>query len=297
MIICYIDESGTPNIPGNTSHYVLAGLAIAIDKWKYCEKKVNEIKKKYHLEGAEIHTGWILRLYLEQSRIGNFEKLDTATRRYEVEKYRKAELLRLQSNPTKQKQYHRTKKNYKQTESYIHLTFDERRQFATEIAKMIGSWSFSRLFAEGIDKIYFNPTAASSSIDEQAFEQVVSRFEQYLKIYSKTTGEKKFGLLVHDNNPTVCKKHTQMMKSFHRVGTLWTSIRNLIETPLFVDSQLTSMVQLADLCCYSIRRYLEKNEDFLFKEIFKRADSKGSRIVGVRHFSDNTCRCDICQSH
>ncbi len=28
MFLCYIDESGTSNIPGNTSHFILAGLAI-----------------------------------------------------------------------------------------------------------------------------------------------------------------------------------------------------------------------------------------------------------------------------
>jgi hypothetical protein len=30
MYLCYIDESGTPQIPGNTSHFILAGLAIPI---------------------------------------------------------------------------------------------------------------------------------------------------------------------------------------------------------------------------------------------------------------------------
>ena len=29
---------------------------------------------------------------------------------------------------------------------------------------------------------------------------------------------------------------------------------------MFVDSQMTSMVQLADLCAYAIRRYLENPE-------------------------------------
>ncbi|MBU1627456.1 DUF3800 domain-containing protein, partial [bacterium] len=45
MIICYIDESGTPDIPGNTSHFVLCGLSIPISKWKDCESKICQIKK------------------------------------------------------------------------------------------------------------------------------------------------------------------------------------------------------------------------------------------------------------
>ena len=34
MYLCYIDESGTSVVPGNTSHFVLAGLSIPIVQWK-----------------------------------------------------------------------------------------------------------------------------------------------------------------------------------------------------------------------------------------------------------------------
>lgn len=296
MKFCYIDESGTPEVPGNTSHYVLAGLTIPVDKWKFCEMEVNKIKKKYQLDNAEIHAGWLLWPITEQGKIKDFDKLDSKTRIYEVQKYRTSELLRLQTSPTPQKtkQYHRTKKNYRLTKEYIHLTLKERRQFVFEIAKMIGGWSFCRLFAESIDKIHFNPAIAKSSIDEQAFEQLVSRFEQYLKFQKPV----ECGLIIHDNNDTVKKKHTDLMKKFHQTGTFWTTIHNIIETPLFVDSQLTSMIQLADVCSYSIRRYLEKGETDLFNEVFKVADKlKSGKVVGIRHFTAHTCTCIICKAH
>lgn len=296
MIFCYIDESGTPESSGNTSHYVLAGLSIPIDKWSSCDAQVQKIKISYGLEHAEIHTGWLLRQYREQHNIQNFTRLNYTNRRREVEQIRRAELIRLQQSPQTSRHYHKTKKTYKQTSDYIHLTFDERKKFVIEIAKLIRSWSFCRLFAECIDKIHFDPTRTKLSIDEQAFEQLVSRFEQYLKIYSKTIGEKQFGLLIHDNNDTVCKRHTRLMKQFHKTGTLWTTVKNIIETPLFVDSKLTSMIQLADVCAYALRRYLEKSEDYLFTEVFKRADTKKGAVVGIRHFTGN-CSCEICRSH
>ncbi len=297
MIFCYIDESGNPESSSNTSHYVLAGLCIPIGKWSWCEQKVQRIKDKYALENAEIHTGWLLRPYSEQQSIANFANLDQDERRRKVERKRRAELLRLQQSPQTVKQYHKTKKTYKQTAAYNHLTFDERKSFVAEVAKLIGGWTFCRLFAECIDKVHFDPTRSRLSVDEQAFEQIVSRFEQYLQIYSKTSGIKQYGLLIHDNNQTVCKRHTNLMKQFHKTGTLWTSVKNIIETPLFVDSELTGMIQLADVCAYSLRRYLENSEDFLFKHVFKCADSKKGKVVGVRHFSDHTCTCQICQSH
>ncbi len=294
VYFCYIDESGTPQIPGNTSHYVLVGISIPISKWKLCEQKIFRIKKKYDLVGSEIHTGWIVRKYLEQSRIQNFDKLDYNTRRHEVGKIRKRELLKLQKSQRKA-HYKQTRKNYRQTDAYIHLTHSERMSFIEEIADLVGSLPFARLFGEAIDKIHFDPTKAKLSIDEQSLEQLVSRFEQYLKIRSKSLKDNGlYGALIHDNNDTVSKRHTELMKRFHRFGTLWTSIDKIIETPLFVNSELTNMVQIADLCCYSIRRYLENNESNLFDRIKKKIDRKNGKIVGIRHFTDDSCKCEFC---
>ena len=79
---------------------------------------------------------------------------------------------------------------------------------------------------------------------------------------------------------------------------LWTAIKNIIETPLFVDSALTSMVQMSDLCAYALRRYVENGEEEFFDLVFKRADRKGTATVGVRHFADQeVCVCKICESH
>jgi hypothetical protein len=296
MYLCYVDESGTSDIPGNTSHFVLAGLSIPINRWKYCDNAILHIKKKYGLEDSEIHIAWILRPYLEQSKIANFETLSYAQRKSQVEQFRRAELLRLQRmrNP---KHYSQTKKNYKKTEAYIHLTYEQRRDFIKEIASCISRWRFARLFAECIDKIYFDPSRAHRTIDEQAFEQVVSRFEHYLQIIGRRYPERRCGLIIHDNNQTVAKKHTDLMKKFHEEGTMWTNVEAIIETPLFVDSRLTSMVQTADVCSYAIRRYLENGEDELFDLIFLRADTHRNVVVGVRHYSDTACRCKICLSH
>lgn len=294
VYFCYIDESGTPEVPGNTSHYILAGLSIPISYWKKCEIGITKIKRKYDLHDSEVHTGWIVRKYIEQSKIAGFDSMNYAQRRHEVQKLRKVELLKLQKSQNKS-HYKQTRKNFRQTEAYIHLTHSERIAFIQELADLIGCWSFSRLFAECINKIHFDPTRTQQSVDEQALEQLVSRFEQYMKIVSKSTKNSKlFGTLVHDNNDTVSRKHTELMKKFHRHGTLWTSIEHIIETPFFVNSELTSLVQIADLCCYALRRYFENNETDLLTRIQSRFDRKNGKIVGIRHFTDSTCQCMFC---
>ncbi|MCA1752852.1 MAG: DUF3800 domain-containing protein [Flavobacteriales bacterium] len=294
VYFCYIDESGVPQIPGNTSHYVLAGLSIPIHKWKYCDRQIQRIKAKYDLQQAEVHTAWIARTYIEQDKIDGFDELTREERRREVEKYRLKELLKLQKSPN-QKHYRQTKKNYKKSEAYTHLTRDERIDLLRELAESIGSWTFARIFAECIDKVHFDPSRASRSVDEQAFEQVVSRFEQYLQIRSKSTSNSHlYGALIHDNNDTVSQKHTELMQRFHSHGTLWTRINRIIETPLFVNSELTGMVQIADLCSYSIRRYLENGEDDFLNRVMPRVDKKNGKIVGARHFTDGSCACIFC---
>lgn len=294
MYLCYMDESGTSDIPGNTSHFVLAGIAISVSHWRACDREISAIKRKYRLHEREIHTAWMRRPYIEQSKITDFENLSYQQRVYEVTRLRNTELLRLQQAGDS-KRYKQAQKNYRKTTDYIHLTYAERMVILEEIAACVASWSHARLFAECIDKVYFDPNRRPSTIDEQAFEQVVSRFERYLQNIG--TINERYGVLIHDNNETVSRKHTNLMRRFHERGTFWTTIDRIIETPLFVDSQLTSMVQIADLCSYALRRYLENDEETLFDLIFQRADRQNNVVVGVRHFTENTCQCKICASH
>lgn len=296
MHLCYIDESGVPTIPGNTSHFILAGLSIPILKWSEADGAVAAVLKKYDLEHEELHTAWLMRPYLEQSRIADFASLSRKDRRSAVESQRTKELLRLQK-PGLNKLYRQVKKNYKHTKAYVHLTFDERKKLVSEIATVIGKWNYARLFAECIDKVHFDPSKARYGVEGQAFEQVVSRFEQYLVNTSPKGGSKHHGLIVHDNNETIARKHTTLMREFREAGTFWTKIDRIVETPLFVDSSLTRMVQVADLCGYALRRYLENKEEPLFKLVYARADRVGNRVLGVRHFTGSKCACLVCESH
>lgn len=238
------------------------------------------------------------RKYLEQSRIPNFEKLDWPTRRSAVLRERTKHLLALQKSQNS-KAYKQAKKNYKHSDAYVHLTFEERVETLCAVADAVASWGNARLFAECIDKTHFDTTRSERTIDEQALEQVVSRFQQYLSIAVKNgqPQNRPFGLLVHDNNESVAKKHTALVRHFHSKGTLWTHIDNIIETPLFVDSSLTRMVQIADLCAYSLRRYVENEDELLFRKVFSRADRSKNKTVGVRHFAAHSCNCQICSSH
>lgn len=296
MYLCYVDESGTPEVPGTTSHFVLAGVSIPIWHWRDADREVSSVLNRYGLASEELHTAWLLRKYLEQSRIPGFETMSWDRRRAEVERYRNGQLLALQQ-ANKHKAYKQAKKNYKSTSGYVHLTYNERKKVVLEIAKTAANWGFARLFAECIDKLYFDPAKTGKTIGEQAFEQILSRFETYLQKIDKSDKPSIFGLLIHDNNQTVAKRHTDQMREYQRQGTLWTKVDRTIETPLFVDSSLTRMVQIADLCSYALRRYVENGDAELFREVFSRADRRNETVVGVRHYTNLSCSCEICQAH
>lgn len=294
LYLCYIDESGTSQIPGNTSHYVLCGVSLPVKYWKSTHKKIDQIKNKYRLKDCEIHTGWILRKYREQALIADFEQLNDSDRRTQVNALRHLNLVNLRRTK-KSSTYTQAKKNYKHTDPYIHLTYDERLNFLREIADLVGNSRFIRIFAECIDKTHVASQAHHIPCDEQALEQIVSRFEHYMSnIANAKNTESIYGLLVHDNNQTVSEKHTKLMTKFHISGTIWTKINHVVETPFFVDSQLNSMVQIADLCAIALRRYFENGEEDLLNRIISRFDRKRGKIVGVRHFANMSCPCKIC---
>jgi hypothetical protein len=294
MHLCYIDESGVPELNQGTSHFVLLGLSIEAWDWRAQDRAVTVVKRKYGLVNAEIHTGWMTRRYLEQERIPNFQTLDWPTRRQQVTQERSTQLIKEDalkgSNAARE-----LRKNYRKTDAYIHLTLDERRNCLRELADLIGGWGNVRLFCHAIDKTCFAAAPPNIPPREEAFTHVVSRFERYL---SDMGGPQTIGLLAHDHDDTAADRMTQLMRQFHSSGTMWTNITRIIETPFFVDSKLTVGVQLADLCAYATRRFCENRETDLFDRIWPRFHRSGTRVVGIRHYVGyRKCTCRICVEH
>ena len=293
MYFCYLDESGTPEFAG-TSHFVLVGFAIPSFQWKQLESRIHAIKSTYGLGDEEVHTAWMVRRYVEQEAVANFERLSHFDRKLETQKRRDQHLIRIAANGNK-KQLKAAKLNYRKTVVYLHLTQIERLELIRQLADCIGGWADAKLFAQVVDKSHLQTLPPQSLPPyEYTFTEVVQRFEYFLVNRGQANNEDLRGLVVQDNNETVAKKLTEMMQRFHRQGTRWTSIQKIVETPFFVDSQLTSMVQMADLCGYAIRRYFENNETDLFDRIYSRFDRSSREMDGIHHFSSPTCQCKVC---
>ncbi len=201
MYLCYLDESGTPDHTSNTSHFVLLGIAFPVHCWRTVSTNIHTIKHRYGLSRAEIHTGWLARQYQAQESIPGFSALGWADRKQQTEREWQ-NILRTTQVTMTAKAARNEKKRYSNSSAYFHLTFDDRLNLLREISDTLNNMSFIRIFAESIDKVSC-PTKSKEQIIEQAFMQVVTRFEYYLEVMSQKIGNQQYGILVQDNNDTV----------------------------------------------------------------------------------------------
>jgi len=303
MYLCYLDESGSPEDPHN-QHFVLAGVALPAHSWKTFDLAIADIKKNYGLENAEIHTGWMMRPYSHEGKISNFATLSRDERRTAVSKLRQAResALAAAGDGARLK---RAVVERKKTAAYVHLTHAERVAVVTKISEKVASWRDLRLFGGAVNRAWFNKTPRRLDMFEFAFDNIVNRFQAFLTNRAKflqnsgkgAEAKDCIGILIEDNNATVSARVTLLMRKFHKDGTLFGTVDRIIETPLFVDSELTCMVQVADIAAYAIRRFLDNNESALFNLFYQRVDKAREAPVGLRHFVDHGCLCKICLDH
>lgn len=288
MFICYLDESGVPERTGNTDHFVLFGLAIPALTWKLKDAEIYAIKERYGLAAAEIHTAFMLREYPEQRHIIDFVSLDREERRKRVQAVRELNLTRKSGKARVQ-----TERNYRRTADYVHLSLEERRDAVRELADAVGAWQDATMFVESQNKNRLREPP--DALFDIAFEQVVTRFNTFIE---RTGPSDACGLMVQDNNESAARRLTTLMLRFHAAGTKFKEIPRIVETPLFVDSRFTSLVQMADLGGYATRRYFERGEADLFMRIYPRVDRARGRAVGIRHYTGkHPCDCMVCVDH
>jgi len=290
MYICYLDESGNVERRGTTPYFVLLGLAIPASSWKAKDREIQTVLNRHNLYG-EIHTAWMVRRYPEQERVSGFPGLAPDDRRAVTLRERKADLAKAAMRGTKAVKA--LAKNYRKTEPFIHLTHAERVEAVRAVADTIRGWNDATLFADAQRKAAHDPNAQDQRILDFAFEQVVTRYHHLLVRQGIEVG-----IIVQDQNDTAALRLTRLARRYHRGGTAYSTIDRIVETPLFVDSELTLLVQMADLCSYAVRRFFENSETDLFDRIYPRFDRLGTKLVGLRHYTGSAqCTCRVCVDH
>ena len=155
----------------------------------------------------------------------------------------------------------------------------------------------TRLFAIAVDKQFRAPQDPV----EYAFEEICNRFNlQLTRIYHRSQQPKvdaQRGLVVMDKSSYESALQNLAGK-FRLSGTRWGDLRNMAEVPLFVDSQASRLVQLADLVSWAVWRRYERRDTRYFDRISTRFDSEGGVMHGLVHFipGHEACTCPACYS-
>jgi len=301
MFLLYVDASGTPDVPGDRNVFAMVGICVHEGTWFALEKRVRRLKLKYALAGSdfELHAKDFCCWIREQDEVLDFESLGHAERRARVHTVRARKLEGL-SGPQRAKH----QRSFRATDPFIHLSRYERSKLLEEALDLAGSHDGIRLFGEVIDKRYASERSGSQDVMRQAFTQVVTRFDHFLKWLNETNapGRVDNGLLLMDREPTYEVRLSRILEEYRSQGHPWGELRHVLETPFFVESASVSAVQLGDLCAYAVRRYVEcagapgSPEEANFRRIWARFDRSGPRLHGLRHFCPpGSCSCLICE--
>ncbi len=152
------------------------------------------------------------------------------------------------------------------------------------------------LFATAIHKAHRAPHDPV----EYAFEEICNRFNlQLQRIYNRSSNRSEAaqrGLVVMDKSDNYEAALQNLARKFRMEGTRWGNLRNMAEVPLFVDSQLSRIVQAADLVSWAVWRRYEYGDTRYFDRIVSRFDSEGGVLHGLVHFrpNDEDCHCPAC---
>jgi len=137
--------------------------------------------------------------------------------------------------------------------------------------------SSNRVFGAVVRKAAISPDDPM----EHCFEQVSSRFDQYLMRLHRD-GDTQRGLIFFDKSNAEFTIQ-RLTHQFRSVGHTYGRLRNLSEVPAFLDSRASRLIQLADLVAYAIFRAYERKDPTFFDIIKGRFDSEGGVVHGLYH--------------
>jgi hypothetical protein len=133
-----------------------------------------------------------------------------------------------------------------------------------------------RLFGIVLEKKNFS----GQDIAQVAFEQISSRFDQYLGRLYREKNDPQRGMMLFDKSTTERRIQT-LARDFKHTGHTYGVTRNYAEVPVFLDSQASRLVQLADLVAYALFRNYEHGDASYLDACSHCFDAEGGVVHGL----------------
>lgn len=256
MYFVYVDESGTRD-PRDTRHvYALVGVALYANGWFGFEHHINSIKLRL---ADRVWKRLGTRLNLCDCEVkSNCIRIPTERARHPfLAALTEEELLELVDAYYAQLQYHAM-----------------------------------RVFAVVVDKRFLRDYMDQEKLHRKAYELLIERVQWFMK---KEHARHRALMVLDDTsrqmNTSLAMKHSY----FQREGTSsGARIGHIVELPMFVASELSNGVQLADLCAYNVyRAFTDEDLTYSFFErmagnLYRARDRLEPQVEGLKVFPDDS---------
>ena len=174
-------------------------------------------------------------------------------------------------------------------EPFNTLSKQERDSIASEVYEVISD-SHARIIAVAIEK-----EAISGDPYERGFEEIVNRFDLFLRRIMRDTNEDQRGLVVVAESSY--RENLELLANrIATEGHRWGAIHNLADIPYFVPAKSTRLLQLADFVSNAVFSRYESGHSKYFDQIAPKFDQDAGRLHGLVHITrdrDN-CYCPAC---
>jgi hypothetical protein len=180
-------------------------------------------------------------------------------------------------------------------EPWNSMALPERKKFMARMYDFIASREELTLFGIPMHKASF----PSDHPIQRTCEEMAGHFDKYLENFEieKPHHGKQRGLMIFDQS-----KHEKtvqaLMSQYRTTGASFGRIKRLAEVPLFTDSKITRMLQLADFVAYALFRSYEKSDNQFLNRLLKRFHQRAGKLHGLFHLTSkhDECYCPACLS-
>ena len=126
---------------------------------------------------------------------------------------------------------------------------------------------------------------------ERALEQVLSRFDLFLRRMNRNANSQDKGMVViADSNFRT--KLEAVANQLTSKGTQWGDLRNIVDIPFFTLSKNSRPLQIADLIANSVFGRYESGHAAMFDKMLPKFDQDESgRMHGLLHLAHNRAAC------
>ena len=174
-------------------------------------------------------------------------------------------------------------------EPFAQLSQQDRYNIIDDVYSIISD-SHAKIIAVAMDK-----SLIAGDPYERGFEEIVSRFDLFLRRILRDRGEDQRGLIVVAESSY--RENLELLaQRIATEGHRWGDIHNLADIPYFAPAKSTRLLQLADFVSNAVYARYESGYTRYFDKIAPNFDQESGRLHGLVHMArePHSCYCPAC---